>query len=1184
MPAVTNPNAYLSDIGGATSKVLLGVWESNLYSVDGLTPMSRPGHLGGYQESWVDSQSSQLLHRSNYARLFPAEHWVQQWDAVSGNWEPIDVGGLSGLKLVYNRQPDAPMQTIVYGRLQDGVGMNDIPDLLVPAGGCPMIGQYVTTDPNVGPSLPGGGGGAVVIGQPQAFYDPGIDGSMGTPAQPELRSQALLSDAPFKPSSVDFIADSGGQSEGYKKDIRNRGIKIWNIWEMINPSPGLDGRRYLANHGPIWGSTTYGGPVAEQVGGVGSLRVRVTSNRGMATMKRRYPMHKCIGRDKSYPWIFPFVGPLRGTSDTSPTTATGGSFPSGAINHEIQSSGVPSERLMTTDGEEADGDKDPINIGFVLDIDITSESQRGFFGGSGGGSSSISVSWGSDTLVGGVPAVNSTWATGFTAYIAPNKVPYLLYHDGAKVSRIYLSESPIPSTMGTIKLRVEYHGLSMYVWLGETGSPVCVRGYNNWSGGERWGVYVAENQIQFTVSNCTAVYSFMPVYYNPWCPTQNVDFHAGDITNDTTPSDTFEFYKTTTFMNGMATLLNIGQFHLPTACDAGQVAMLIDSLNASMVSQSPTARQMAGQSPGWRTPGGNVTFPYFHQDEGWPVMLRDSRHIDCGVSLDPAILPLRVYSSQYLTARAVRWSDGQPTIMNTDTTTVNVMFKVHVTHTTPLVLGFKVDDYENPPPACTGMSPSNSGGSGGGSGTTGGGSGRTGGEPPSICEMLSPHSWEINWRSEGGDIGCIMRADAKITIVNPDPAIILAVANNQMRVQITETGYPVWAYALRHSPSKKLSQAVFADKPIFDGVTVGLSVNRTSSGKIIMTIEATDPIIMLERAMLETNLRFDGCNYVTTFCTLFRQSDYAGSMVVRLPRADGGAFPGVPSSQIGGNWMGASRAAELFPELATTHYFGYSPTTGRSYEVAAGTLLMAAITDLMSKMNMPSFVPLFYYDPTSSKFVFTRRGLNDTKGLWPGVSSTAGGMHTHPWIFDSPAMMPGTGLGVGSLAAGLMMQAEKGGSLYTLESSTKSLASHYLAFGNNRATGTPVKATAVNPRWNWLKGKTKQDWANTYGHMGYRGKVRDDYATFISDQVAARKYCRSRMWWLMRPILKLSNITVDGSIFPGGATGGLADGTVGIVTGDELFQNAFLDTATIRFNADEQRVQSTISCWIFPRV
>ena len=546
-------------------------------------------------------------------------------------------------------------------------------------------------------------------------------------------------------------------------------------------------------------------------------------------------------------------------------------------------------------------------------------------------------------------------------------------------------------------------------------------------------------------------------------------------------------------------------------------------------------------------------------------MVRDSRHKDCsldpppnlGVSYLVGCLPIVPYRHQFIPAYALRSSPGKPTIMNTDSTTVNVLFKANVTHTSPMLFGFKADDVAPPNPV--------------------GGS--------SIYTTLSPTSWEVNWRSEEGDVGCIMRAEAKIVVVNPDPDVILAVANNQMRIQITETGYKQWAAAL--PANTKLHQAVWADKPIFEGITVGLSVNRTSSGKVIMTIYAVDPMMMLEKAMLETNLRFDGCNYLTAFCTLFRHSDYASALVVRLSRGSGAsAFPGVPGRMVGGHWLGAQRADELFPEMFATHYFGYSPTIGRAYEVPAGTFLMSALRGLMSKMSTPDFVPLFYYDPTSSVFVLTKRGLDDTKGLWPGSAGGVGN-YVHPWIFDSPVMISASGFGTDSLAAGLMMQASKdggGGGLYTLESSTRLFVSHYTAFGTNRATGTPVKASATNPMWNHLKGKPMSEWANVYGHMGYRGKVKDESPTFICDQVAALKYCNDKMWWLMRPVLKLSNITVDGMLFPGGEYGGLADGTVGIVTGNELFQNAFLDTVSIRFDAEDQRVKSTISCYVFPRV
>jgi hypothetical protein len=691
-----------------------------------------------------------------------------------------------------------------------------------------------------------------------------------------------------------------------------------------------------------------------------------------------------------------------------------------------------------------------------------------------------------------------------------------------------------------------------------------VRGYNG-LGQERWGVYVGgENEhdainrggIQFTISNCTATFDFMPVYYNPWSPTQTLDFRRGDVSKQRSPDPAYDFYSNPNLENGMASLLNIGQFHLPCGTDSAQVDLLLDRIRQSMLAQSPRADELARSSPSWSNTQVASTPPFFHQDEGWPVMTRDSRQVDCTNNQNILNLPVVAYDAQFIRAYPLSSSPGKPTTMSTDSTTVNVLFKANVTHTTPLVLGFKADDVPPPPPF---------------SGS-------------SLPITLSPTLWEVNWRSDDGEVGpgCIMRADAKIVIVNPHSDVILSVANNQMRIQITQSGYSQWAGAL--PANTKLRQAVWADKPIFDGVTVGCSVNRTSSGKVIMTIDAVDPMIMLEKAMLETNLRFDGCNYVTAFCTLFRHSEYASLLIVRLLRNGvQSAFPGVLGRMVGGNWTGSMRADQLFPELVATHYFGYSPTNGKAYEVPAGTFLMTALRGLIRNMTTPNFAPLFYYDPTSGMFVFTKRGLNDTKGLWPGSSGNVGN-YVHPWIFDSPAMISNSGFGTDSLAAGLMMQVSKGENLYTLESNTKDLVSHYLTFGTNRATGTPVKATAVNPTWNYLKGKSINEWSAVYGHMGYRSKIKDESPTFICDQRAAFKYCSDRMWWMMRPSLKLSNITVDGMIFPGGEAGGLADGTVGIVTGDELFQNAFLDTSSIRFDAEDQRVKSTISCYVFPKV
>ena len=61
-------------------------------------------------------------------------------------------------------------------------------------------------------------------------------------------------------------------------------------------------------------------------------------------------------------------------------------------------------------------------------------------------------------------------------------------------------------------------------------------------------------------------------------------------------------------------------------------------------------------------------------------------------------------------------------------------------------------------------------------------------------------------------------------------------------------------------------------------------------------------------------------------------------------------------------------------------------------------------------------------------------------------------------------------------------------------------------------------------------------------------------------------------------------MTVDGLIFPGswGNGGGIADGTLGVVIGNEVWSNTLLEKSTITYNADDQRVQSKVSVAVIP--
>jgi hypothetical protein len=261
-------------------------------------------------------------------------------------------------------------------------------------------------------------------------------------------------------------------------------------------------------------------------------------------------------------------------------------------------------------------------------------------------------------------------------------------------------------------------------------------------------------------------------------------------------------------------------------------------------------------------------------------------------------------------------------------------------------------------------------------------------------------------------------------------------------------------------------------------------------------------------------------------------------------------------------------------------YLGYLPQAGRSYEATAGSSLFMSSKSVISKMDNPKVLPMFYYDPTSSKFVFTIRRQPGTGAGHP-LSTMNPGSNAHPWLMDSPQGVSGDWT-TRSITGGLPLQAHKGSSLYTLESSTQNLISHYVVHGVNRVTGAPLKTSALNPNWNALKGN--DNWGDVFGHTGYRGKAIHDMGGFVTDTGSARRFAHDAMWWMMRPTLVATGMTVKGVIFfgGGGAAGGLYDGTIGLILGTDVYRNALVESSSIRYDAEEQTVESTVSAHAFP--
>ena len=1173
------------DIGGASTEVWLTTWGSSLYDADGITPLTT--HVGGYQEAWIDTQASQLNAAAHYSRLFSAEHWVNQWDIVSPNWRVVPQ--LGGAILNYNQTPDAPMQTLCYGRVQTKLNGNDIPDICVPEGEiyAPPISSYIQTDVNVGPSIPGGAGssaGSLPAANGQALFENVAVGGTGIPDLPAgIQQQLAHTDTPFKPSSVDFIARRKAKSTQWADDyitntIQKIGIQLHNVWYMSSPTS--DGRTYIRNFGPSWGKTTYAGPQFSQEGGIGNLRVKVTANKGSATMRRTTTLDKCIGRDERYRWIFPYIDK------------------GGYLSHEVQSPLCQNvETGIGEGGKELELDGPPPNIGFILKMDVTSEASRGSFFGSGGGSPQVKVMWGGTVRGGGITPSNVTqsldhgWADGFEVYVTPDKTPYLTFWDGTKTAKAFLASSPV-SDMSSVTLRVEYFGTSMLVTLNENrDAATLIKGYSQMKSNEqRYGVYVTNNSLAFQISNCTATFSCMPIYYNPWSTTQSGDFTSGDVTNPSSGGNDattgfnekleFRYWQQQDsenlnglFYSGMAKLASMALFHLPPAKETSQAqaqaAALVDKVLENLALQTPNTKQIHDQTPTWARQDVTAVEPFYHQDEGWPPFIRDSRQRDCNG--DMASSPLQL-TSTYIpdlgkeasyswlpsvpqTSSNSDWpiGAGSPTMLSTDSTTVSIIFSVNTTHTTPLVFGFKADGIHDKLPF----------------------------RNAPYSERLKSTSWTVTWSASGGEagtVGKVMTASASATIVEPSPEAIFALANNQMRLRVINTGYRDTSLATDENQGV-LGKALYLGGCLFDGITTKMSISRNSGGKVVLTITAADPVMMLERTMLESNLRFDGNSYVTAVCSLMRHTDYINMFEIRF------GAKGEPGVNVGPSWMGTKRIELLLSDLGLDKkipYFGYQPGIGRVYEVGPGEMVMTHIANILQKMDSPIFIPLLYYDPTTAKFVLTRR-LRSGGSSPDGLAGGAGGKL---WLIDAPQ---GTNItnawDAAALKGGLLLQAAKGGPLYSLESITDHLLSQYVAFGTNRITGSPQKGTAMNPNWNSLAAGTKDKWGTTYGHIGYRAKVVEKQAAnFLPDQTAVNRYTWGRMWWRSRAIMRISGLVVDGIVFPGsgGSGGGIDDGCVGVVIGNEAFPYTMLENVKITYDAIQQRVQSELSVAVFP--
>ena len=279
------------DLGRAISSVLLGVFSAEGYDSNGLNNTS--AGFGGYQECWMGQLQSQNRHP--YEMAWPSDIYINNdWDSMGKNWRDAP-GSLGAIMLKINDAPDAPRQTICRGRL--GTEIGDLPLFYVDE---ELVPTFTDTIDDAGPSI-------LESDLPNSavpYFNEEIMQS-GAATSIDVKRNIQIPTEPFKPSSLDHLNDSAPGI--VKQYIETYGLKLWNVWDIVYPSEFADQRKYLRNFGPIYGSSQSFGPTIRQSGSIGQMQVQVIANRSHATVKRMKPVGYCVGRDATYPWIFPYI-------------------------------------------------------------------------------------------------------------------------------------------------------------------------------------------------------------------------------------------------------------------------------------------------------------------------------------------------------------------------------------------------------------------------------------------------------------------------------------------------------------------------------------------------------------------------------------------------------------------------------------------------------------------------------------------------------------------------------------------------------------------------------------------------------------------------------------------------------------------------------------------------------------
>lgn len=1072
----------LRDIGRAKSKVRLGYLKYDQTKIK-----------HNYQEAWI-SGNVETQQKGDLHRMFPADHWASAFDASSKNIE--DFPQIGGLVLITNKNPDAPLQTLVRGFV--GTDSTLIPDIR--AASSEYVPSFIETEDgsNIIPSSSGttSSGGDVF---------PNFSPSVGDAADIQ---ETLIDTTPFIPSSIDMLADDATE---YKDRIEKNGIKLHNFWEMGYPSPSDDQRRYLKNYGPQWGSAAYSGAVCAQVGTIGNLRVKVAANRSSALMYRVAPLQKDIGRDTAYPWIFPKVDDRNNVSHAYDSSVV------------LEDSNFQTEYWVNTSGDGAnessfDGEKNIPNIGFIMDLTISNLNPRGSFFGSGGGGPNIVIKWGGANSGSYEASSDSGFASSFSIHISPNSVPYLRYHDGDRYVKATLLNNAL-SGMGSTskKISVQYFGTMLSVTFldGSNEKTTILKAYTEGIKGFQSsikGVWVENNNVQLWVQNCTATFSCMPAYYNPWDPSQTEDiekFESGEYTSYGI-GPTEGFVKLT----GVANFTVHGN-------NASNILALVSDVESSFNAQTIHPEQIKYGALGNFVKSGNGYCP----DAGWPQCVLDTRHKNDG---DTHPVRLIGYKSVLGTGLPETGIEGEPFLSQTDpSSSVSMVWQICNIYSTPIIYGFKAKGEEYDTFTNTSQD---------------------------VSDYVN--EWTINWSEETDHK--VMRASASVTFLNPPQWLIDSIAQNIMTIEIGDVGYPSYASQVNDN----VKQFVYKSGPIFFGLTNGGSLSFGSGGDVLYKVDCEDPIHLLDVALFETNMKFDGTSYYAALCHCIRHTEYWNYFTVngyknlRLsPTWINDGLPSTPS-----DWTEHGRNTSSYGNM----YFGFLPLSGMAYEINSGSSVWQNIEAIINNMHNPRKIPLFYFKPSinsglKGNFNFVVRDIDNVD----------------PQALNARVIVQSEINNNEDFKSALPLLAAGGNKAWD-EKAENDFKSHATMVGADRATGTPVKATAVNPQWNSMNGGPIE-WGKHMGHLGFKSRLFDTIPVFIPDIHSARGLAISRMWWHQRPWVSIDGLSVHGIIDPNN------DGLLKVRLGSTEYEDALLTSSTIRYSEDEGTLISSFGVFVYPK-